>query len=101
MPTERRRLQVIAGIDGEIPGQVAVHAAWSNSISEFIAERRGLPPLDPVCSTGGLMLWAITWGAFQAWARSDDPDPATYIDRVAQDLADLPLFDENPRRPGS
>jgi len=55
---------------------------WSAMVTEFVAERRGVPADSLEATVLGGMIWTALWTAISRWAVADDSDPAGLVDQA-------------------
>jgi len=62
---------------------------WRRMVSEFVAERRGIPADSFEAEVLGGIVWSALSAAITAWATGDDPDPTSAV-RAARAWVALP-----------
>lgn len=65
------------------------YAAWRGCIADFVAQRTGLQPTDPVPSLAGRVALAIALSAYEEWLRSDTEPLDKVIRRTSATLVQL------------
>jgi mycofactocin system transcriptional regulator len=85
-PPHRERMRLLLGTPALLAHSVLRYDEWRRVIADYVAERRGLAPTDPLPETVSQVCLALAVSAYTLWLR----DPQTPLERRLEDsLSDL------------
>ena len=85
-PPHAERMRLLLETPTLLAHSVLRYAEWRSVIAEYVAERRGLAPTDPLPETVSQVCLALALSAYVLWLRDPGPSLAEQLDRSLADL---------------